>query len=487
MSSEKITIRSYSIKTPQGKTFEGANNKYVKKALEKVSDMQSEKFEDGFACIKDTVNKLKTIKYAGYTKSNSIFPHILNKMKFSTGDEKEFYIYDYVINFMNQVKRDIEDIISHDKPEPTLFETVNEKLMFNLSPHIFSCDGRSPENAFKTRICFYNPLVNFEHVCFVFALIASDRYKIENDKSYPDIIVYNFNYFLEKYLEDRKHFKYVICHLMKLIRVYYINSLSTERAPNMFKSMSDLYFNINYNDPNLELYGNVRISNNFSILDNFMFAPRVKYPLDTREDILWFDYNKNCNIVSKMSKNAEEVYNNMIYMDKFKSVKALFLYFSHMDIAPRFEIGYNNIITPYRHIRETEDSDFSKYIINFFKKSNLRAPTENDMETYKHFHIGLSYIDIDGEVASTVFDNLTFEKFIEVIYSLDAGCSDHGVKEEVFINCFSYNKELQKYKLEKITQEDPRFKELLAESDKINDDYEYKVKSINVFLEKTFY
>lgn len=487
MSSEKITIESYSIRNNHGKRMEGANNKYVKSALEMVSDMQAKKFEDGFACIKDTINKLKTIEYTGYTKSNTIFPHVLNKMKLTTSDANEFYIYDYIINFMNQVKRDVEDIISFDKPESTLFKTINDKLIFNLSPYIFSCDGRSPETAFLSRICFYNPLVNFEHVCFVFALIAADKYKIENDRSYPDIIVYNFNYFLDKYLEDRKNFKYVICHLMKLIRVYYINSLSTERNPNMFKYMSDLYYNVNYNDPNIELYGNIRLTNNLSMLDNFMFSPRVNYKLETRDDILWFDYNKNNNIINKMSKNAEEVYNNMKFINKFWSVKALFLYFSHMDIAPRFEIGYNNIITPYKHIKETEDSDFSKYIINFFKKSKLRAPSEKDIETYKHFHIGFTFIDINGDVISISFDNLTLEKFINVVYSVDIDCSDHKVKEEEFINYFTYNEELHKYKFEKITKEDPRFDELLTESEKINEDYEYKAKPIEVFLEKTFY
>ena len=478
----------------KGKEIESINNESVKNALELVAELQSNAIGNLNDCIDKSLEMLKSIPEANKEKANTIFPHILLKMMNETATEHEREIIKSVVNFMNSVKYEIDEICKGQLINDDLFEIVNNSLCFDISPYIFSVDGRKPSEAFKSRISFYNPIINFEHVCFMFALIALNKFKIEQDEYYTDILLYSFNYFLSKYIENCEYFRVVICHLMKLIRIYYINSLAT-KPDNMFKFMANLHYNVAYNDPNIEFYGDIRLTTGDTLLDNFMFSPRTTGPCTELDNILWFNYNINYGIISQFTTNANklfEIVNNSYQMSQFYSIKAFLLLMTKLDIEPRNEAGREQIYTVYKRIKMTEESDVNKYIANFFKIDPKYKPTDKQLEAYGNHIIGLTYINEDGEVVSKAFTNIRFKDLVARIYEENDEeediTEDHHVIEECYINVYNFDQTTRRYKIKKISENNKtEFMDTLANlTSKINQ-YEFKNVLINSYIRRTFY
>lgn len=424
----------------KGKRVEKFRNMSVAQALNYVVKQQMKKTNDIDVCKNEIMKIFDSLPVLSQQKSHTMFPTILVRYSNMIDDKNKKHVIKNVINFMNYVKEQEELIYAYKvKPENDIFERVKDILGFGFVEKNFSNDERKPSECFQSPIIVYNEVVNFEHVCFIMAIILMDEISLENDQDNINFFTQAFLYFLNKFINNVATMKFVVYHLFKLIRVYFVNSLR-KRADNMFLLFAGLSFNVNFNDPSIEFYGDVRINNQGTAMDNFMMFPRCEI-YTKKQNVLWFNNNTCGAIVGILTNRANEVLELLAsgQFKKFRNLECLAGYMTEQDIRIRSALKIKGLCMKYVHTtveKGFENAELRNYIIDFFKKNGKR-PSRKEMEMYKDYKIGFTFKNENGKVIANIIKDLTFGD----IFSSEAdGTYDH-VKIKEFIAKYDYVQE----------------------------------------------
>lgn len=482
-----IIIRPQYYKNKQGATLEGIGNESVKAAMEYMKAEEQKYFPAIEDCKKDIIKLLTYITDATFQKNYSIFPTVLLKYSQQTSEQWKKDIINKVICFMCGIKENSELILSVDmRPEDTLFTEIKDFLGFAFHPSCFGYGKKiKASQCFKSRLAIYNETANFEHSCFILALILMEEIDIEKDKEIIETFLYAFHFLMRKYYEHSDKLIFVVYHMFKLLRLWLINSLAPHND-NVFKSFSGVKFNLNYNDPNIEFYGDVRITQNNSYLDHFMVAPRSECYSDDK-NVLWFNYNSVSGMTGLMTYRSNEILDCITNgtFKRFKTLGHLAWYMTKQDIKIRSELSLKGLLVRYIHISvgdecENVQQELKNYILDFFTEHQLYPVSEEQYNLFKDYKIGLTYRSEEDEVVSSIVDNLTFS---DIVGKKETSYPHPNINVDKFIAVFDEieitvnDRTIKKYTRVNYAPSDEQYKDL---DEKVEESFKWTVEPVDV-------
>lgn len=397
---------------------ESCYNNSVKKAIEFATKkgekiVNDSKYSSCIARIKEDLHKYSNITLQ--TKRSTCVAPVLIEAEHKT-EGKERDVYHDMNCFMSEIINNY-DMIEKGEGEP-LPDNFNEELVkllgFGLDTSMFTTDEvKYPiKTSFTKRWSWYNQSVNFEHVCFVVACILTR--KVDIPPKFGANVLYPFLYFIEKYEENKELLKFFMYHLIKLIRVYYTRSVDGSRFFNPKTYMTNMSYG-SYMDPNVEIYGNVRISyKNEEALSMFSNSPRST--AEAPEPTIWFNWNQMTPIVENFTSERRSIWD--IMFDKFKKqdpftdTEELFKFLTIKDILPRATLAKHGYLNRYlRCVTEDEeikDEEFIEAIKSVM--IGCKATHNQRRGEYKNSKIGITYLK-GTQIVSKVL-NITFSEFM---------------------------------------------------------------------------
>ena len=354
------------------KSVETIINIATEKGKQLVSD---NKFTTCLNLIREELHKFSGVELQT-KRSTCVSPVLIKAEQLTRGKDKELC---HDMNaFMSEIINNYDIIESGEcKPLPDNFNDMLKSILgFGFDPKMLTTkpDVEEPSEYFSRRWSWYNQSVNFEHVCFVVACILMR--KVEFKPQYAEKVVYPFLFFITKYGAHKDILMFFMYHLMKFIRIYHTRGIGEGvRFWNPVVYMTNLNFGC-YVDPNVEIYGNVRLSRNEKdILSMFSNAPRSTAM--TNEHAIWLNWNNVTPIISKFSYTSEgiwrevfgqedksKVYTNVIEFFKFLTIK---------DIIPRSNLAKNGFINLYHRCvveegKEASDEEMIEMVIDLLTK-----------------------------------------------------------------------------------------------------------------------
>lgn len=362
-----------------------------------------------------------------------------------------------------------EIINNYDRIErgecPPLEENYNENLIrilgFGLSKNMFTAKPETQPTFtyFNKRWSWYNQSVNFEHVCFVVALILLR--KVEISPKYSERIVYPFLYFLVKYKENKEQLQYFVYHLMKFIRVDNTRALGDRQYVwNPFTYMTNFAFG-SFMDPNVEIYGNTRLSTDKrNILSMFSNAPRST--ADTAEKAIWFNWNEITPIIEMFTHESEDIWKATFGLQderrKFTNQITLFNFLMSKDILPRNVLANNEFLNLYHRCvvssdAETTDEELINAMISLLLK--VGATNYTPGRRLGSAKIGITYFE--GPLIKSRILNITLDQLANKL-NLVPSVSENVEIVPYIVKCYIDKQHIRRHEIG-IT--DDKFNELL--------------------------
>lgn len=376
-------------------------NKSVKEALNNIPI-----YEDAEERILNILSKYKD--YNKVSKRVSCLTPLLFKAEIFNSNDKTNNILHLMNNFISEVHNNYYDIRTGDYIDLPNDYTKQLAEYVNIIFDETFLRNNTDEPLFKKEWSVYNEAVNFEHVCFVIACMLINVVEIKQNQIYSQ-----FLYFLEKYDNNKQLMKYFIYHYMKLIRIYYTTSADNEKKffnPKIY--MTSLNFG-SYMDPNVEIYGDIRIMNKKDeLLNLFSYAPRT--PADSNELALWINWNELTYLVRSFGKNSDFVWNRIFVNNsdkKYTNIYNLFKLLTTSDILPRKKYVDEKIKNYYHRCNiEKMPNDDELYALIANIASDYKIKTATKLQSINKLKIGITYIN-KGKVVSEL-TNITYEDLI---------------------------------------------------------------------------
>lgn len=348
--------------------------------------------------------------------STSLYPALIKYEHTSSGESK---------NFVRALNGFVSEVVSnYDKIEDGIAPPLPDDYNANLIDHIgFGFDKSmltlrehaDTRSLFGNRWVWYNQSINFEHVCFAIACIVLNTVEFPEYQSLE--ILSAFLYFLKKYNENKDLMMYFIYHCMKFIRIHYIKPIERgARFWNPQEYMTNLKFGC-YIDPNVELYGNVRISpDSDNIFSMFSNAPRST--AETSDRAIWLNWNMVTPMIARFTRDAET-----IYLEYFTTAKHLnkhshenavdfFKHLTSIDIIPRCNYSRNGFVNLYHRCVVDADHENEEDLIELICELLLRVGAVRYHKQGGKFHnakIGITYFkgpQIKSRVLNITIDEL---------------------------------------------------------------------------------
>lgn len=402
------------------KGIEACYNKSVSEAIEMATEKGKEIVGDKryVACIERIKKDLHEYTNVSIQtkRSTCVSPVLIEAEQNINGAEK--VVYHDMNCFMSEIINNYDSIETGDHKEfPDNFNDELIKVLgFGLDEKMFSTNiVKYPiKHSFSKRFTWYSASVNFEHVCFVVACILTRR--VDIPPRYGERILYPFLYFIEKYKENKELLKFFMYFLMKLIRVYHTKSVDGARFFNPRIYMTNVDYG-SYIDPNVEIYGNVRITNEQDdALSMFSEAPRSTSMAES--STIWFNWNRMTPIINKFTAEKRDIWNTIFSRsskyEKFTNCLELFKFLTVKDILPRSSLAKHNYLNCYqRCICLNEDVEDAEFIETIKKVMVDCGAIHNKYHTdFNESKIGITYVGKNGIVLSKVL-NITFGELMK--------------------------------------------------------------------------
>ena len=359
-------------------------------------------------------------------RATCVAPVLIKAEQLLRGKDKE--VCHDMNSFMSEIINNY-DLIERGECEP-LPEDFNDHLLSKIGigfdPKMLTMrpDTEPVSSYFAKKWSWYNQSVNFEHVCFVVACILLHR--VDFQPKFAEKIVYPFLYFVKQYKRKKPLFMYFMYHLMKFIRVYHTRGIGEgTRFWNPVVYMTNLGFGC-YIDPNVEIYGNVRLSRNYrDMLCMFSNAPRST--AETDEEAIWLNWNDITPIISKFTYASEGIWRAVFGVEeqrtKFTNVIEFFKFLTIKDILPRSDLAKNGFINLYHRCvefpgtEEASNDELIEMVIELLTK--LGAVDYIPGRKLGNRKIGITYFK-GTQIVSRVLD-ITLEELSNRLNSVPKG------------------------------------------------------------------
>ena len=338
---------------------------------------------------------------------------------------------DSILIYITYIKKVVYDIFAGKatKPGDDFINTINEQLPFEFDPRVFTTNGVPFTRCFDSVVCIYNEMVNLEHVFYVYMLLTLgqfDKYEGEANEQ-VNVFLYAFAFVCATFNTNIDVYKYVICHLFKLIRVYFVNSLHEGSGINLRKYFASVGYMPVINDPNLENYGSDRVTYHRNIFGAFSQYPRTEACIETKDfsiiDTLWFAPNVDRGFMATYSQFAERLFDetmNNKFATNLKDLRNVFEYLTNIDILPRSETSYDKVPLLNLRVSMKDEKEIRKYII---KKACEMKPyfkdkiSQREMEVFANCQIGLTFVQVEGDKKTVVskLGGITVAELIAIV------------------------------------------------------------------------
>lgn len=386
----------------------------IRLSIEKGKNLLQEPTHEAcLAAIREELHKYADIKKQ--TKRATCISTVIVKAEGALRGENKSICHDMNC-FMSEIIDNYDMIEQRHHELPSDFnEQLIKVLGFGFDPAMLTTKPKeaTANTYFEKRWSWYNQSVNFEHVCFVMTCILTERVNL--NKETLDGILYPFLFYMKAYQENKELLKFFVYHMVKFIRIHYTKPA---KYWDPVRYMTNLRFGC-YIDPNVEIYGNTRLSTNKNeALSMFSNAPRST--VDTDEKAIWINWNGMTPIISKFSQESEKLYAKLFRTDSnandIKDTYELFNLLTHIDILPRKILARNGFVNLYHRCvaddgKDVTDEELIELVLDLLVQSE--AYEHKFGRTIDRSKIGVTYF-VGSEIRSRVLD-ITLEELCDRI------------------------------------------------------------------------